>query len=658
MVYTITIGVDCWAYGTYTLTSVNGVVKSVSKFIAIDCETFPIRNGLLVPRLVCGSISDGITKRLLKREDWLKSLWELINSDVNICGHHICFDLAIAVNQDPRLLVPVFKLYEQGRVYDTMVNGKLIDIAEGNHDFCDYKAPDGTIRRLKTKHSLQQYVLRWFHNDLAKGKDTWRLRYGELDGLDVEDYPSEAVRYAEDDALWTHKVNAKQLEYAGAEIPTRILQTKSSWALHLMSVWGVKTNKAKTQALRDHLITERDKALYKLKEVGLVRSDGTKDLNLIRKRVIEAYESKKCTPPLTEKDNISTNREALEASGDSDLVLIAKHTSLDKECGTFLPLLLQATDVPFNPAWNVLVTSGRTSCGSADAVGNLQNIPRSGKTRECFEPRPGFVYCSTDLDTAELRSWAQCCLDLVGISIMAEDIRAGRDPHLAFSADLLEIPYDKAVTNKKDPKIAEGRQLGKVFNFGCPGAMREEALVEYAKGYGVTLSIDKARELYSKWRTRYIEADPYFRFIKSLTGFGNTVYKHHITGFVRGGVTYTELANHNFQHLTATGGKEALYNITRECYIGASEDSEFTFKSPSPLFGSRPVFWIHDECITELLEEKTHDAAYRQAALMVKGADKYITKVPNSCKPALMTSWKKKAEEKFDERGRLVPWEP
>ncbi|MEK7112096.1 MAG: DNA polymerase, partial [Patescibacteria group bacterium] len=347
----------------------------------------------------------------------------------------------------------------------------------------------------------------------------------------------------------------------------------------------MRTNKLRALALRDRLIKERDSILVQLKETGLIREDGTKDLKLIRERIVQAYEAKNCPPPLTEKENISTDREVLEESGDPELTLIAKHTGLDKQCGTFIPLLLQATDYPFNPAWNVLVTSGRTSCGSADAVGNMQNLPRDGEIRGCFEPRQGYYYCSVDYDTAELRSLGQCNLDLVGYSVMADELNNGMDPHLGFAAFVLNIPYEQTVKNKNDKKIKEYRQFGKIFNFGAPGGMKPPALTQYAKGYGVDLSLARATELYDYWINHYTEMRDFFRFNKSLTGYGNTTtYKHHISGFVRGGMGYTELCNFHFQHLTATGAKDALWEVSKECYTD----------NKSALYESYPVVYVHD----------------------------------------------------------------
>ena len=621
------------------------------KFISIDTETYKVQPGLLTPKMVCLTYSDGETTKILNRDAGIKFTRDLLlRPDINILGHRISYDLAVMTRHEPRLLPLIFDALDQGRIYDTAVNQKLCDIATGELKFFDYKASDGTVTKMINKHSLDQYSLRYLHQGLNKGKNSWQLRFGELDGLDVEDYPEEARKYALADALNTWLINKKQWELAGSEIPTRELQTQAAWVLHLMSVWGCRTNRVRTLDLRERLIEKRNQLEKKLRELGFIKKDGTRNLLATRDAVIKSYEKLGVAPPLTEKGNISTDKNALLDSEDEDLKLVTEYVHVDKELGTFLPLLLNASERPFCPNWNVLVSSGRTSCGSSEDVGNLQQLPRNGLVRECFEPSPGYYYCSTDLSTAELRAWGQICLDLVGYSNMVRDIKEGRDPHLALGADILGISYERALDNKTDTEIKKTRGFAKIANFGFLGGLSPDSLVSWAKNQGVTLTLDFSKELQRRWFERYSEARGYFAFIKSLCGgYGmTTTYKNHLTNFVRGGVGFTELANHLFQNTVSCGAKRALYNISREAYIDAK----------SSLFGSRPVFMIHDEIILDMKIEKAHEGAYRQATLMREGLQYYLKDVPVESQPVLMTKWLKGAEMSLDVEGKLVPWEP
>ena len=80
----------------------------------------------------------------------------------------------------------------------------------------------------------------------------------------------------------------------------------------------------------------------------------------------------------------------------------------------------------------------------------------------------------------------------------------------------------------------------------------------------------------------------------------------------------------------------------------------------SPLFGSRLPGFVHDEFIGETDDTpRAHDAAYEMARLMVEGANIYLPDVQikmSKMEPLLMRRWSKKAEPRFDENKRLVPW--
>lgn len=115
----------------------------------------------------------------------------------------------------------------------------------------------------------------------------------------------------------------------------------------------------------------------------------------------------------------------------------------------------------------------------------------------------------------------------------------------------------------------------------------------------------------------------------------------------RAGVTGPSGANTMFQGLAADGAKAAVIALTKEMYDDNS----------SPLYGSRLVVFSHDETILEIPEERAHEAAHRQAEVMVAEMKKYVPDVKVSAAPALMTKWLKDAEPVYNE-GRLVPWEP
>lgn len=108
--------------------------------------------------------------------------------------------------------------------------------------------------------------------------------------------------------------------------------------------------------------------------------------------------------------------------------------------------------------------------------------------------------------------------------------------------------------------------------------------------------------------------------------------------------------NTYFQGLAARGAKEAMFDISRECYADES----------SPLFGSRPVLFIHDEFILEVPahRERAHLASERVCKLMVDGMSRFTPDVPVSVEPTLMPRWYKDAGPVWGSDGVLELWHP
>ena len=113
-------------------------------------------------------------------------------------------------------------------------------------------------------------------------------------------------------------------------------------------------------------------------------------------------------------------------------------------------------------------------------------------------------------------------------------------------------------------------------------------------------------------------------------------------------MNFTAGCNSFFQSLAADGGKSALRNVVREAYLDEA----------SPLFGTRPIMFVHDEIFSEVPCEKLHEAAKRKAQIMVESMRVWVPDVHINAEPAAMTHWYKEAEAVYDESGRLIPWEP
>ncbi len=447
-------------------------------------------------------------------------------------------------------------------------------------------------------------------------------------------------------------MHLKQAEIAGNDgaIPTEERAVRDAWALALMSMWGVRTDREAVAKLKGELEAEQVEANTKLEGTGIIKRkrDGSwsRDMRTIYARVKAGYEAQGLQVPQTEGGRVATEYEALVDCKDPDLAVLADAAGGAKLLNTYVPMLEGGTERPICARFNALVESNRTSCSGP----NLQTPPRKGGVRNCFVPRPGFVYCSVDYDTIELRSLAQSCLDLVGHSAMAEALRAGEDLHLSLAASFMGITSEEAVKRYADgdSEVSDQRQMMKPANFGFPGGMASDSFVDYAKGYGYTIDRGLAKRIHEQWHRAWPEMKSYFNLVSTIVGkAGEGTVVSPRSGFVRGGLTFTQLSNHYFQSLTATGAKDALWHVTRECYTDRS----------SPLWGSRPIIFMHDEIISEMPEERSSEAAERQAQIMREVMQKWIPDVPVLAGPVLMRRWHKGAKS-VRMNGRLVPSRP
>jgi DNA polymerase-1 len=387
------------------------------------------------------------------------------------------------------------------------------------------------------------------------------------------------------------------------------------------------------------------------------------------------------------EDYPSLDEEACDGSNDPLLVKYAERTRLQTIVKTHIPDLRNGLVTPIQARWG-LAESGRVTCskgkGGALYGYQLTNPLRSlvltcpvcggdgekdsgayvspecgyckGKgeytgpgIRECFRARPGFVLVDADFSGLELCTVAQVCRVLVGWSDMGDALNAGLDVHLDFGAQMLGITYEEAYRRRHDKDVKEARQLAKVANFGFPGGLGAAGFVAFARGYGIKyLTAERAKELKAAWLLRWTEFVPYFEHIGDLcrdSGVAEIVqlYSHR----TRGLVPYTAACNTYFQGLGADGAKAALWDVTLRCY-----GDEI-----SPLYGCRPVNFVHDQILMEAPIDRAHEAAVELGRVMVEACNRYLPDVPVKCEPCLSYAWHKDAVAVYSYGGYLIPWD-
>jgi hypothetical protein len=164
--------------------------------------------------------------------------------------------------------------------------------------------------------------------------------------------------------------------------------------------------------------------------IGLVDVEHSRDTKAAAKRCAEAYEKLGRVAPRTDSydpnvhgplDCISLDADACTGSEDPILVLYSEYQSLAKTLSNDIPMLRAGATMPVHSRFEELKETGRT--GSSKP--NVQNVRRLPGIRECFMPRPGYVFVDCDFGGLELHTLAQVCMWVLGFSTLGEALKAG-----------------------------------------------------------------------------------------------------------------------------------------------------------------------------------------------------------------------------------------
>lgn len=645
------------------------------KTFYFDCESYPIRPGLLTPKLVCAQFAYCETPPKIVLAGDLGDTFHCALADPGVLleGHNSCFDQAVLSVAFPDLLPWWFRALGAGRGRDTLLREQLSELARGT--FQGHKQ--------KGHYSLAGVAKRRLNVEMDKGEETWRLRYALLDGVPVEEWPEPARRYALDDVTYLRAVSkAQNRDHVS---PDEWFQVAAAFVLQLAATWGLRTDPVALEAVSTRLMTQRDECERLLEASGMWR-DGSVDSKKVQAAVEEACLNAKRPVPKTEPSKMfphgqtKKDAETIEdvAPNHAGLTALVKHGGYVKNLSTYLKPMELGTRHSMNSRPNVLVASGRTSWGGSkltqtnpwwstpplgyeyekviELVGtNLQNQPQEVGIRDCFRARPGYVFSSTDYNSMELRCFGQAALWIVGYSTFAEGYQkdVDWDPHSYMAGKLpgVDLSYAEALALKSSKDIwRDGktfnkgpRALGKALNFSMIGGVGKKRFKEMADAEGMPITLQAASDAIEAWLDAFRETRPYFEYVSWLDET-RTAVKQFVSNRIRSGAFYSAIANTFFQGLAADIAKYALFLIAMGCYADPS----------SPLFDSRIVAFIHDEFLLESPEEKAHEAAMETMRLMNFAFSKFCPDVPSACEPTLMYAWSKAAYPKFVD-GRLVP---
>lgn len=648
----------------------------MTSLLSFDLETHLIQPGLLAPPIVCASTAwrddVGGGSRVYSHLDDAAHVFPMLEEElangVVWVGANIAYDFGCVLAARPDLLPLIWKAYEEERVFDVLIAGTLDAIYGGRLKDDGLYLRNG--KRIHSgRYSLATVVEDYLGRADAKKNDRWRKSYALLENTPIEQWPEDARQYPIDDAVNTLEAAEVQLKECHNlhDLPR---QAHAHFCAHLGAVWGLRTDPAKVAALKTDVDAHIAGMQGWMIEQKLLKKGGTKkapkwtkDTKVIKELVYKAYDG---LPPTTEGGDIATSREALSESGDPVLEKLAGVSKWEK-LRTYADSLSELGQKPMNVSCNILLNTGRASYD-----GLIQLMPRKGGVRECFVPREGHVFSSVDYAAIEMSTLAQVCLWALGTSRLAEAINADLDPHSLFGAEMTGVAYEEFLKRKKEPIEKGYRQAAKAANFGFPGMMgpgkfvvakkregekvcewihrdgqcgREKRVYEFREGSQslCVRCVEEATKLRAFYFRQWPEMQPYFRWVSAQ---GEEV-EQFVSKRVRGGCSAPAAANTRFQGLAADGAKAALIALTKEMYLDRQ----------SPLYGSRLLVFAHDETFLEIPEERGHEAAHRQAEIMVAEMKRYVPDVKVKAEPALMRFWTKEAEAKYDASGRLIPWD-
>lgn len=620
--------------------------------IAIDTETYLIK-GNNVPPLVCLSYCrfDGSNYKAgvltgPRIAEFIERIAKM--EDEPIILHNASFDWTVLMRAFPKLMPTLFSLMERDRVHCTMIREKLHKIRAGGTGAGTLEtASGGRVRRLSLAGLAHKYL--GFDMLAQKAEGSIRYRYDELAQKPATEWPQEAIDYAGLDALVTVLVyQAQEQDFDDIDLRDQHRQVRADFALQIMSTEGIQVDSASISQVEANLDALLEDFGDKLVARGILDQDRKANTALIKDLVERSHIEHGLDVPKTASAEVSTAKDALKASEHPDLLLYLEFKKAQKLRQTYIPSLQSAShfDGRLRTRYDSLVQTGRTSSASP----NLQNLPRKGGLRDCFVASEGHTLVLCDYDAAEMRTLAQSVLDLAEHEtplLKMYQAHTDYDPHAYFGAKLLGIEYEEMLERvaNGDSEALEIRQRAKPANFGYAGGMGASAFVAYAQGYGVEITTEEAQSLRDAWIQTY-DMRPWFREAEKAQARGYVDVPR--SGRRRGRVGYTQSCNTPFQGLASDGAKDALFRVAHECYAVPS----------SPLYGSRPLVFIHDEIIVEAPDARAAEAGDRLAFLMCDAMNKVCPDVPAQATPALCKRWLKGAKSIRDEQGRLLVWSP
>lgn len=551
------------------------------------------------------------------------------------------FDCPVIAQWYPWLRAKLWRAFEEGRIIDTMIAERGIQIQRGMPGELSQSA-------LARKYGVP------FADKDDPAVQAIRMSFGQYIG--AEHIPYEHAAYALGDPTALPAIFDRQMATGLVDLWDVAELGRQQFALALVSARGFRTDPAHVAKL-EAMVAERIGMLEEIaRECGFLRTSAkgevSRNMAAIHEAIARDYAPdiwdgltqwradaraawlahrgpvKRALPkdwaakaekwyaethpapdpwadpriPKTGAGNVRADRLTMTDASDERLNALAEWGQLLAIRNKDLPLFLQGAVEPVHSRFTILDT---TRSGSSP---NQQNFGKLPGVRECIKARDGHAIASSDYKMLELVALAQLIVERLDLHTMSAKLNAGVDMHAEIGADVIGETYEYVMAHKKtDKRVEEARDCGKPANFGLNGGMRSaETFALYArKSYGQDLEtrlpgesvqdwqrrrVAKAERIMQAWRDRAHDQQAYLAAIRStkneiglydmaLPRFRN-LWRHNLR--------YTEAANNPFQILGMRIAIRGLWYVIREQYLPGGE-----------LNGSHVVMFVHDDVSSE-----------------------------------------------------------
>lgn len=653
--------------------------------IGFDFETFLITAQAPVPRPVCMSTYNGQQRELQVGIPGMEAvLFSMLTSNELLIAHNIFFEAGVIFKYFPKLQPLMWAAMDDGRLFCTLVYERLLD----------------NIRKKPLqRYGLDVLVKNYLDIDISEDKkdlSSWRYRYSELNDIEKDQWPQEAIQYAINDSVYTVRVYLNQIQEAQLQYK---LAVNSGIALNLMGKVGISIDKSRLSLLKTEVLEFLEPRYDKLMRTGLCerhKAGIKKNIKKLQGYIESHYpHCKKTARGAIDTKGITLDELLLINPTDEILGLFREIKDYEKVLTTYLSRLEDADPVIYSDYTSV-VSSGRTSSSQSALYPsvNIQNQPRDVKgltynIRNCYVARPGYKLVSIDYAGLELAATAHQLFVIFQHSKMKDIINSGATPvdmHSKFACELKQCSYETFLEHKKEAEYARYRQLAKPINLGFPGGIGYKVMRELLLKDGVytkycilyespneaevkhlrwILSLDcenirierKTANLYAvvydelvglknKLFRLYPELQEFLRHrhtryqtgktksIKNEFGEWETesMYRYNVLGTIRDWCTYTALCNGFLMQTPSAIGAKKAMYTVIKKYYGTASII--------------PLAFIHDEILFEVKDDAEKDQYVADvASILIDSMQEILTSVRITVEASMMTHWSKAGGE-------------